>query len=62
MVGRKRVFLTGGTGNWGRCVLREFADRADRIEVTALVLDTPAERARISEFAGMPNLRVVFGM
>lgn len=61
MVGRKRVFLTGGTGNWGRCVLREFADRADRIEVTALVLDTPAERARISEFAGMPNLRVVFG-
>ncbi|MDT3438081.1 NAD-dependent epimerase/dehydratase family protein [Pseudofrankia sp. BMG5.37] len=61
MGGRRRVFLTGATGNWGRCVLREFADRADRFDVVALVLPTRREREVIGEFAGMPNLRVAWG-
>ncbi|WP_236792718.1 NAD(P)-dependent oxidoreductase [Amycolatopsis sp. GM8] len=56
---RKRVFLTGATGNWGRYILREFAGRAGRFDVVALVL--PAERAAIAEFAAMPNLTVHFG-
>ncbi|MBL7498838.1 NAD(P)H-binding protein [Frankia sp. CNm7] len=61
MSGRRRVFLTGATGNWGRCVLREFAARADRFDVVALVLPTRRDRAAIGEFSGMPNLRVVWG-
>jgi len=58
---KKRVFLTGATGNWGRCILREFSDRSDRFEVTALVL--PGERGHpvLAEFADMGNLRVVYG-
>ncbi|MBL7624786.1 NAD(P)-dependent oxidoreductase [Frankia sp. AgB1.8] len=58
---RRRVFLTGATGNWGRRVLREFAARADRFDVVALVLPTRGERAAIAEFADLPNLRVVWG-
>jgi len=55
---RRQVFLTGATGNWGRRVLREFADRADRFDVVALVLPTRREREVIGEFRDMPNLRV----
>jgi nucleoside-diphosphate-sugar epimerase len=58
---RKRVFLTGATGNWGRFVLDEFRDRADRFEVVALVLPTPADTRAIQRHQGMPNLEVRFG-
>ncbi len=60
-VGKRVVFLTGGTGNWGRCVLRELWDRADRFDVVALVLPNPAERTRIRGFRAMPNLTVLEG-
>ncbi len=56
-----RVFLTGATGNWGRATLREFADRGDRFDVVALVLDNERERNAISAFASMPNLEVRYG-
>ncbi|GAA1954798.1 NAD(P)-dependent oxidoreductase [Amycolatopsis minnesotensis] len=56
---RRRVFLTGATGNWGRYILREFAERADRFDVVALVL--PGDRAAIREFEHVGNLTVVFG-
>ncbi|BAL88168.1 putative NAD-dependent epimerase/dehydratase [Actinoplanes missouriensis 431] len=55
----KRVLLTGATGNWGRRILAEFAARADRFRVVALVL--PGDRAAAAELAGMPNLEVVHG-
>lgn len=58
---RRQVFLTGATGNWGRRVLRELAERADRFDVVALVLPTPRERAAIAEFSDLRNLRIVWG-
>ncbi|HKS98734.1 MAG TPA: NAD(P)-dependent oxidoreductase [Rugosimonospora sp.] len=58
---RKKIFLTGGTGTWGRQTLREFSQRADRFDVVALVLPTARDRAVISEFAGMGNLTIVYG-
>lgn len=58
---RTRVFLTGGTGNWGRAILREFRERADRVSVVALALPTPRDRQALEEFADMENLEVVFG-
>ncbi|KAA9159314.1 NAD(P)H-binding protein [Amycolatopsis acidicola] len=59
--GRRRVFLTGASGNWGRFVLREFARRADRFDVVALVLPTPGDQAAMAEFSGMDTLEVVTG-
>jgi nucleoside-diphosphate-sugar epimerase len=61
MSGKKRVFLTGATGNWGRCVLREFAGRSERFQVVALVLPSEKDRKVIGEYADMPNLEVVYG-
>lgn len=59
--GRTRVLLTGATGNWGRAILREFAERADRFEVIALVLPTRNDLAAIGAVRAMENLRVVTG-
>ncbi|MBB2936809.1 nucleoside-diphosphate-sugar epimerase [Amycolatopsis bartoniae] len=47
---RKRVLLTGATGNWGRAVLAEFARRADRFEVVALVLPGDRQRAVLRRY------------
>ncbi|WP_395311490.1 NAD(P)H-binding protein [Mycobacterium sp. AMU20-3851] len=58
---RKRVFLTGAAGNWGRFVLDEFRTRADRFEVIALVLPTPNDTAAIRQYEDMSNLQVRFG-
>ncbi|MDR6639509.1 NAD-dependent epimerase/dehydratase family protein [Paenarthrobacter nitroguajacolicus] len=58
---KKKIFLTGATGNWGQYILREFAQRADRFDVTALVLPTAKDTAIIRNFEGMENLRVVYG-
>ena len=39
---RQRVLLTGAAGNWGRAILREFVEHADRYQVVALVLHVGA--------------------
>ncbi len=56
---RTTVFLTGGSGNWGRATLREFRGRD--VDVIALVLPTERDRAAIAEFDDMANLEVFFG-
>lgn len=58
---RRKVFLTGAAGNWGRFALTEFAARADRFDVVALVLPTPADTAAIRPYESMSNLEVRFG-
>jgi nucleoside-diphosphate-sugar epimerase len=58
---KKRVFLTGATGNMGREVLRELVDRADRFEVVALVLPTARDREAIAEFRDARSLSIVYG-
>lgn len=61
MTCRKRVFLTGGTGNWGRATLRALAGRGDRFDVVALVRPTDRDREVIWGFSEMRNLHVVWG-
>lgn len=58
---RKRVFLTGAAGNWGRFVIDEFRSRADRFDVVALVLPTPTDVGIIRRYEDMANLDVRFG-
>lgn len=58
---KKRVFLTGATGNMGIEVLREFVRRSDRFEVTALVMPGDRERVIIEEFAHEPSVTVQYG-
>ena len=58
---KKRIFLTGATGNWGQYILREFAQRADRFDIVALVLPTKKDTGVIGQFTGVDNLNVVYG-
>lgn len=57
---RRRVLLTGATGNWGRATLRELR-RRDTVDVVALAMPTPTDRAVLAEFDDMPALSVVWG-
>ncbi len=57
---RRRVLLTGATGNWGRATLRELRDR-DAVDVVAFALPTDADRAVLAEFTDMTNLTVAWG-
>ncbi|WP_232548261.1 NAD-dependent epimerase/dehydratase family protein [Propioniciclava soli] len=57
---RRRILLTGATGNWGRATLRELR-RRDAVDVVAFALPTPAERRVLAEFDDMTNLTVVWG-
>jgi nucleoside-diphosphate-sugar epimerase len=57
---RRRVLLTGATGNWGRATLRQLRDR-DVVDVIAFAMPTDADRAVLREFSDMTNLRVVWG-
>lgn len=57
---RRRVLLTGATGNWGRSALRAFREQPG-IVVRALALPGPTDRAVLEEFADMENLEVCFG-
>ena len=57
---RRRVLLTGATGNWGRATLRELRER-DRVDVRAFARPSAADRAILEEFREMSNLTVVWG-
>lgn len=61
VVRKKRVFLTGATGNWGRYLLREFAAREDRFDVVALMLPGQRDLEVLREFEDMSNLTTVLG-
>jgi|GEM_PF-3958341 len=58
---RPRVSLTGAAGNWGRKVLDEFRDRADRFDVVVLVLPNPKDLTVIRQYEDRANLEVIFG-
>jgi nucleoside-diphosphate-sugar epimerase len=57
---RRRVLLTGATGNWGRATLRELRER-DVVDVVAFAMPTEADRAALREFSTMANLSVAWG-
>ena len=58
---RKRVFLTGATGTWGRRALAELAQRSDRFDVVALVLPSERDHDAIRGYEGMDHVTVVLG-
>ena len=58
---RRRVFLTGAAGNWGRRVLDGFRQQPDEFDVVALVLPSAKDLAVIRDYEDMENLEVVFG-
>ncbi|MGC5172480.1 NAD-dependent epimerase/dehydratase family protein [Microbacterium sp. DT81.1] len=58
--GRRKVLLTGATGNWGTATLRAFREHPDTL-VRAFALNTAHDRAVLAQFEDMENLEVVWG-
>jgi nucleoside-diphosphate-sugar epimerase len=57
---KKKILLTGASGNMGRHGMEELLDRSDRFEVTALVLPTDKDR-RIMEPYINRGVKAVWG-
>lgn len=58
---RKRVFLTGATGNMGWSGLQELLKRDDRFDVTILVRPSSKNRKKLKDYINLPNLEIVWG-
>ncbi len=57
---RRRVLLTGATGNWGRAALRQFR-HVDDMYVRVLALTGAEEHMVLEEFADLPHLEIYKG-
>jgi nucleoside-diphosphate-sugar epimerase len=58
---KKTVFLTGASGNMGQAALPFFVAKRDELELRALVLDTPADRARMTPYIKRGEVKVHWG-
>ncbi|MDN4473843.1 NAD-dependent epimerase/dehydratase family protein [Demequina zhanjiangensis] len=57
---RRRVLLTGATGNWGRATMREFR-HVDDLSVRVLAMPGAEEHLLLEEFADLPHLEIYKG-
>jgi nucleoside-diphosphate-sugar epimerase len=58
---KKKILLTGASGNMGSATLRELMGRTDRFDVRALVLPTEKNHRSLRPFQGNPALEIVWG-
>ena len=57
---KKRIFLTGASGNMGQHGMEEFLQREDRFEITALVLPTEKDRQIMKPYINR-GVNVIWG-
>lgn len=58
---KKKVFLTGATGNMGSEGLKQLLARSDKFDITVLVLPSEKDRKFIAPYENRLGLKVVFG-
>lgn len=58
---RKRIFITGGTGNMGSETVNEFLKHTDKFKLRLLVLDTKNERKKLRKYRNNKNVEVIYG-
>lgn len=60
MTAKKKIFLTGASGNMGQATLRALL-RDGRYDITALVMPSPKDRRIMAPYLSEPGLRIVWG-
>ena len=58
---RKRVFMTGASGNMGFASFREIYERRADFDFSLLLLDTPREREMFAKYTRDPRVSIVYG-
>lgn len=61
MTNRKKVFLTGATGNMGWSGFQELISRGDKFEVTILVRPSKKNRKKLKKYMNHPYVNIVWG-
>ena len=58
---KKRVFLTGATGNMGWAGFQELLSRSDRFDITLLVRPSKKNQKKLKKYIGHPAVKIVWG-
>lgn len=58
---KKRIFLTGATGNMGFGAMKEILSRGERFDLTILVRESKKNRKKLKPYLTHPSLKVVWG-
>ncbi len=58
---KKKIFLTGATGNMGKEGMKQFLLRKDTFDVTILVLPSEKGTDLVKEWTAEPSVKVIYG-
>lgn len=58
---RKRIFITGATGNMGGAALRELLQRSDRFDVVLLARPSRKNIKKLAKYKDNPAVNVIWG-
>lgn len=58
---KKRIFLTGATGNMGFSTFKELLDRRDRFQIAILARPSNKNKEKLKEYINLPGVEIIWG-
>lgn len=58
---KKKVFITGATGNMGGAALSELLERRDRFDIAILARPSSKNRKKLKKYADIEGLEIIWG-
>ena len=58
---KKRVFITGATGNMGGAAFRELLRRSDRFDIVLLARPGKKNIKKLRQYQDNPSVRIIWG-
>lgn len=58
---KKKVFITGATGNMGGAALSELLERRDRFDIAILARPSSKNRKKLKKYANIKGLEIIWG-
>ncbi|MBR4974043.1 MAG: NAD(P)H-binding protein, partial [Bacteroidales bacterium] len=61
MMNKKRIFITGATGNMGFSAFKELLDRRDRFDIVLLARPSKKNKEKLKDYIDTEGVEVVWG-
>lgn len=61
MMSKKKVFITGATGNMGGAAFRELLRRSDRFDIVLLARHSKKNIKKLGQYQDNPSVRIIWG-